>query len=246
VTGNFRLTIEYDGTSYHGWQRQRAVPTVQGAIEAAIETMTGRQVTVVGSGRTDAGVHAWNQVAHFLCESSLKAPDFFRGLNSLLPPDIVIKECRETDIGFHARRDARSKVYEYHILNRSLPGALCRQFAWFIRKELDLDSMRRAMGWLLGTHDFKSFEGSGSPRVHTRRTVRYVALEEKIGGRLRFVIEANGFLRHMVRNIVGTLVEVGMGKTAPEAVEEILGAHDRSRAGATAPAHGLYLREVRY
>jgi len=209
--------------------------------------MTEQPVTLIGSGRTDAGVHATGQVASFCLETRLTSDVFAKGLNSLLPPDIVIKDCAAVDETFHARYDARSKVYDYRILNRPTPAALFRQYAWHIRKPLDLDAMRTAMLCLKGEHDFSAFEGAGSPRSHAVRTAIDVSLTGKDADcYVVFSIEADGFLRHMVRNIVGTLVDVGLRKIPPGAFEDILISKDRKQAGITAPAHGLFLREVKY
>jgi tRNA pseudouridine38-40 synthase len=244
---NFKLVIEYDGTVYHGWQRQGSTRTIQGTIEAVLQTMTGQTVRLIGSGRTDAGVHATGQVANFCLETRLSAEVFKKGLNSLLPLDIVIKDCAAVDEAFHARFDARSKVYDYRILNRPTPAALFRQYAWHIRYPLELEAMRKAMLCLRGQHDFSAFEAAGSPRSHAVRTVTDMNLTERDGdGYVVFSIEADGFLRHMVRNIVGTLVDVGLGKVSPGAFEDILISKDRKQAGITAPARGLFLREVKY
>ncbi len=244
---NFKLIIEYDGTTYHGWQRQKDVPTVQGTIEAALETMTGRLVTVIGSGRTDAGVHALNQVAHFFVDTKLTPEIFIKGLNGLLPGDIVIKDCQVVARPFHARYDAWSKAYDYYIWNRPIPAALFRQYAWHVKKSLNLNTMRKAMSCLKGKHDFSAFQATGSPRFHAVRTVMDVSLTaNEADGHLVFSIEADGFLRCMVRNIVGTLVDVGTGRVSPEEFENILMSKDRKQAGITAPPHGLFLREVKY
>lgn len=243
---NFKIIIEYDGTNYHGWQRQKDERSVQQEIEKAILSLTARQVVLCASGRTDAGVHACGQVANFRCETELAPEVIQKGLNSLLPADIVIKECRCVDDAFHARYDARSKLYHYKMLNRSLPPAIGRQYALYIRRELNTDAMRLAMTHIIGSHDFKAFEGTGSPRSHTIRNVMAAELTEKADGQVTFKIEADGFLRFMVRNIVGTLIDVGLGKTTPEEFKKILESRDRSRAGATAPPHGLFLMEVKY
>jgi tRNA pseudouridine38-40 synthase len=244
---NFKLLVEYDGTAYHGWQRQSNTRTIQGTIEAVLKTMTEEPVTLIGSGRTDAGAHATGQVANFRLETRLTSDVFLRGLNSLLPADIVIKDCEQVQEGFHARYDARSKVYDYRILNRPIPAALFRQYAWHVRKELDLETIRAAMLCLKDQHDFSSFQAAGSSQRDAIRTVIDVNLSDKDGdGYLVFSIEADGFLRHMVRNIVGTLVDVGLGKTSPEGFENILMSRDRKQAGITAPAHGLFLRNVKY
>jgi tRNA pseudouridine38-40 synthase len=243
---NFKLTIEYDGSGYHGWQRQKNQVSIQAEIERALEKMLGHRVPLIGSGRTDAGVHALGQTANFRCDTRLDAGIFLRGLNSLLPAAVVIKACEAVPEGFHARYDAVGKTYRYRILNRRLPAAVGRQYAWHVRRPLDLDGMRRAAGQLVGCHDFKAFEGTGSPRAHTIRTVRRAELHREETDYRVFEIEADGFLKFMVRNIVGTLVEIGMGRMEPAAIESILTARDRSRAGATAPAHGLFLVSVAY
>lgn len=243
---NFKITIEYDGSGYHGWQRQKNDRTIQREIEKALHTITGQSITLTGSGRTDAGVHAYAQVANFKCETRLKAQDLLRGLNSLTADDIVIKACQEVEDAFHARYDAKSKTYVYRILNRPNPAAVGRQYAWHIRKELDREAMRAAITHLIGRHDFKAFEGTGSPRAHTTRNIYKAGLIENPDDGLIFEIEADGFLRFMVRNIVGTLVEVGLGKISPDEIKEILKSRDRARAGATAPAHGLFLKSVMY
>ena len=243
---NYKLIIEYDGTGYHGWQRQKAERTIQQEIEQALGAMTALPITLIGSGRTDAGVHALGQVANFRCETDLSAATFQKGLNSLLPDDIVIKDCRLMDESFHARYDVISKIYHYKILNHKIPAAIGRQYAWYIRKKLDTAAMRIAAAYLVGSHDFKSFEGTGSPRSHTVRNVMSVELIENSGSLIVFSIEADGFLRYMVRNIVGTLVDVGLGKIPPVEFKNILESKNRSNASATAPAHGLSLVEVKY
>ena len=243
---NFKLIIEYDGSAYHGWQRQTDRRTVQGEIEDALKTMTGGRITLIGSGRTDAGVHARGQAANFHCESELAPSVFQRGLNSLTPDDIVIRSCESVDKTFHARFDAKSKTYTYRILNRSLPAALCRQYAWHIREKLDIDAMDLAVSHLVGIHDFKAFEGSGSPRSHTTRHVMKADLFQENDHCLVFEIEAEGFLRFMVRNIMGTLIEVGRHKITPDEIQAIRRSKDRNLAGPTAPAHGLVLMKVDY
>lgn len=243
---NFKITIEYDGSGYHGWQRQKNDRSIQEEIEKAILVVTGRQVSLTGSGRTDAGVHAYAQVANFKCETHLDGPALSGGLNSLTDNDIVILDCREIEDSFHARYDAKSKAYVYKILNRSNPAAIGRQYAWHIRKLLNRESMCAAMVHLIGSHDFKAFEGAGSPRSHTTRRVFRADLIEENNDCLAFEIEADGFLRFMVRNIVGTLVDVGLDKISAEEFTFILNSRDRSLAGATAPAHGLFLKYVTY
>ncbi len=243
---NFKLTIEYDGTNYHGWQRQPNGMSVQQAIETAVETMTRQKATLIGSGRTDAGVHALGQTANFTCETRLETGELQKGLNSLLPDDIVIRECLQVSSRFHARYDVKSKRYRYCILNHPLPAAIGRQYTWWIRSELDITAMQRAADLIVGEHDFKAFEASDSPRSHTRRHVLLAQWDRQTSGRISFDIAANGFLRYMVRNIVGTLVDVGRHKMTPADFQEVLNSLDRSRAGATAPARGLFLVAVTY
>ena len=242
----FKLVIEYDGSCFHGWQRQKNDRTVQETIETALAVMTRESVTLIGSGRTDAGVHALGQTASFTTASRLDAEALFNGLNSLLPGDVAIRSCQHMPDDFHARFAVISKQYRYHILNTPIAPAIGRQFVWHIRKPLDIAAMKMAAACLTGTHDFKAFEGTGSPRAHTVRQVNASILKDNGSGNLTYDIEANGFLRFMVRNIVGTLVEVGLGKIPTEDVAAILASKDRSRAGATAPPHGLFLVEVKY
>jgi tRNA pseudouridine38-40 synthase len=243
---NFKLIIEYDGTRYHGWQRQPNGPSIQQTIENALETMTRQKITLIGSGRTDSGVHALGQTANFKCETRLSPDEIDKGLNSLLPEDIVICQCQTVHSEFHARYDVLSKRYQYWILNQHLPSAIGRQYSWWIRTPLDIPAMQEAAGHILGEHDFKAFEATGSPRSHTRRHVMQARWERRTNGRITFDITADGFLRFMVRNIVGTLVSVGLHKITPARFQEVLNAMDRTRAGATAPARGLFLMEVHY
>jgi tRNA pseudouridine38-40 synthase len=243
---NFKIIIEYDGTAYHGWQRQKGDRSIQEEIEKALFKMTAKQVVLNGSGRTDAGVHAFGQVANFQCNTDLTPEIFQKGLSSLLPDDIIIKNCRLVDPGFHARYDVKSKIYHYKILNRTSPAAIGRQYAWFIRRKLDTAAMRSVIPHLIGSHDFKSFEGTGSLRSNTIRNVMAAELRKNKDGPVVFIIEADGFLRYMVRNIVGTLVNVGLGKITPAEFKDILESKNRANASATAPPHGLFLMEVKY
>lgn len=242
----FKIVVEYDGSAYHGWQRQPSDPTIQGEIEKALATMGGTRVAVIGSGRTDAGVHARGQCAHFSWDTRLAPNDLLRGLNGLLPDDIVIVCCTEAPSSFHARYDAQGKAYRYRILNRPLAAAIGRQYLWHIRKPLCLPDMAEALASIVGTHDFKAFEGTGSPRSHTRRTIFSAGIAEEGDGVMAVDVKGNGFLRFMVRNIVGTLVEVGGGKRSVDEFRNLLVSRDRRLAGATAPAHGLCLMRVDY
>ncbi len=243
---NIRLLIEYDGTRYQGWQVQAEGPTVQGVIEETVTRITGETIQLVGSGRTDSGVHAFGQVANFKTKSNLGVDSIQKALNSLLPPDIVIQRAEEVEDGFHARRDSKSKVYEYQILNRNFRSVFRHGYAWHISHKLDLEEMRKATQILIGEHDFSSFRSVGSP---TRTAVRKVIRAEWRQGRnglIRFEIEASGFLKQMVRALVGTLVEVGRGKINSEGFKKILESKNRKVAGPTAPAQGLFLKEVKY
>ncbi len=242
----FKLIIEYDGTHYHGWQRQKSDRSIQGEIEAALFTMTSQRVTVIGSGRTDAGVHALAQVASFQCDTHLTPENFKKGLNSLLDVDIVIRDCQAAADDFHARYDARQRTYQYRILNRELPVAVGRQYVWHIRRPLDVAAMRRALPFIIGEHDFTSFEGAGSPQNSSVRRIMQAEIQEHPENRICFDITANGFLKHMVRNIVGTLVEIGRSNLTPADMGSILKAKDRAVAGPTAPAMGLFLMSVEY
>ena len=242
----FQITVEYDGTDFHGWQRQKDDPTVQAEIETALQTIVRQPITVAGSGRTDAGVHALGQVASFTCDTRLDGRALLNGLNALLPDAIVIKDCCQVEHSFHARFSAKGKTYHYRLLNRRLPSAIERRFAWHVSRPLDRSAMQAAIGHIIGTHDFSAFEASGSPRSHPRRTIFRAQLTEEENHLLVLEIEADGFLRHMVRNIVGTMVAVGLGKIDVSEFQAILRSKDRSRAGVTAPPQGLFLICVRY
>lgn len=244
--GTFKLVISYDGSSYHGWQRQKTDRTIQAEVERALTTMAGSRVRIMGSGRTDAGVHAMGQVASFQSDADLSPDVYCKGLNSLLPDDILILSCDRMQTDFHARYDTRSKHYQYRILNRDLPSIMDRHYVWHIKRKLNLTAMQTAAACLVGRHDFKAFEAAGSPRSTTVREVFQAKVHSSGRDRILFDIEADGFLRYMVRNIMGTLVEVGKEKIAAERVREILDSKDRGKAGATAPAKGLFLMEVHY
>lgn len=242
----FKLTLEYDGTGYQGWQRQAAGPTVQAAIETCLARLVNAPVRVISAGRTDAGVHALGQVAHFTASTRIGPEAMQNALNSLLPADIAVTECRIVADGFHARYDARGKLYRYLICNHPLRPAIDRHRCWHIRKPLDVAAMAQALDLLVGTHDFKSFEGVGSPRKSTVRRILAARIDRHEPRDIAIEIEGEGFLRHMVRNIVGTLVDVGLGKMGPAEFAAIRDAKDRNRAGITAPAQGLYLVRVSY
>jgi len=246
MENNFKLTIEYDGSNFHGWQRQPRDRSIQDEIESALFQMTGQKITLIGSGRTDAGVHALGQVANFKCDTHITPREFHNGLNSILADDIVIHRCVHTALDFHARFDAKGKIYHYTILNSPQPSAIGRQYHWWLRAPLDIPAMQTATRHLLGRHDFKSFEAAGSPRAHTIRKVTTAKWTTPGPHKLCLHIQADGFLRFMVRNIVGTLVEIGRGKMEPKQLKSIMAARDRNLAAATAPAQGLCLVKVLY
>jgi tRNA pseudouridine38-40 synthase len=243
---NIKLTIEYEGKSYLGWQVQPKGPTVQGTIEEQLRRLTGEIIHLISSGRTDAGVHAIGQVAHFKTQHPMDCPTLRRALNSLLPADIMIREVEEVDQDFHARKDCKSKVYEYRVLNRNVRSVFLREYAWHISQPLDLGEMKKAAQRLIGEYDFSSFRSVGTPTRTAVRNVIRAEWKRDREGLLTFEIEANGFLKQMVRAIVGTLVEVGKKKITPEDFGQILESKDRTKAGPTAPAHGLFLKEVKY
>lgn len=243
---NFKIVVEYDGAAYRGWQRQQNGVTIQQILEEALGQITSGKVTLIGSGRTDAGVHAINQVANFKSPTKLPAEKIFRGVNSVLPPDVVVKQLEEVSLDFHAQRDVKSKVYVYRICNRSLRPALGREYFWFVRYPLDLDKMREAASYLTGTHDFSCFCATGTDVIDRVRTISNIIIETSPDGLIEITVEAKGFLKYMVRNIVGTLTEAARGKRRPDEMKRIIDSRDRSVAGMTAPACGLFLKEVKY
>jgi tRNA pseudouridine38-40 synthase len=243
---NIRLLLEYDGARYHGWQRQLDAATIQGVLEAAVARLTQAPAAIIGSGRTDAGVHARGQVANFRTGSAIPLKAFHQGLNSLLPKDIAVLEAQEAPPEFHARKSARAKTYEYRILNRPDRSPLNHHYAWWIPLPLDLAAMAKAAAALPGEHDFTAFRASGSDNINPVRRVLATAWRQEPGGWLSFTITATGFLRGMVRSLVGTMAEVGQGKALPTIMAELLKNPARHLAGPTAPPQGLYLVEVFY
>jgi len=246
---SYRITLAYDGTAYAGWQVQPGVPTVQGTVEQALERIVGAPVRVVASGRTDAGVHARAQVAGFRCATRLPPDTLRRALNANIPADIYVSELCVAPESFHAIRDAVAKRYRYVIQDGPLRDVFSRTTAWQLGYRLDVPRMQSAAQFLVGKHDFRSFETAGAPRRTSIRTVHELAVMRLAHQHLEPVaieVEADGFLYNMVRNIVGSLVLVGRGTQEPAWISEVLAAQDRTRAGATAPAEGLMLLYVRY
>ena len=243
----FKLTIEYDGTGFSGWQRQEDHPTIQAELEVVLSRILNQKIHIHGSGRTDAGVHAMGQVAHFRAETRLSPDEIQKGVNSLLRRHpIVLRDCTAAAHDFHAQYQARSKEYRYYILNRMEPKAVGRDYCWHVKQRMDMGAMNRCCAYLIGTHDFKAFENTGSPRSSTVRKIFLAEWAREEEHMLMFRISASGFLKNMVRNIVGTLKDAGTGKIDPEAFKRILDSRDRALAGATAPAAGLFLYRVTY
>ncbi len=241
---NVRLILEYDGTDYHGFQRQPNGLTVQEALENAVSRITGSSVIIAAAGRTDSGVHATGQVCSFHTDTNISAEGLINGINSLLPADISVRSLDFADSDFHARFSAKSRHYSYRILNRKAPSALLSRYTWHVKKHLDLDAMRKAAEFLLGTHDFASF--ANTPCVpDTVRDVKALSIH-RAGDIVYIDIKANGFLRSMVRNITGHLAEIGLGKGDPEDTVRLLQAADRCAAGRCAPAQGLFFTHVDY
>jgi tRNA pseudouridine38-40 synthase len=240
-----KLILEYDGSRYAGWQRQPDQPTVQEAVETALLELTQETVAVIGAGRTDSGVHALGQVASFRIERQWTPREWIRGLNARLPEDIAVRSAAVVSDEFHARYAARGKLYEYRILNRGERPAVERVYLWHVHKPLDHTAMERAAAHLIGIHDFTSFEGTLTDNEDPVCNLRQLSLtrEDDI---LRIHVYADRFLKHMVRAIVGTLVEVGHAKRTPDSLSRILAAKDRTAAGRTAPPQGLFLVRVDY
>ena len=250
-----KLIIEYDGTNYCGWQTQHNGVSVQETIKKAIGRMAAEEATLIGSSRTDAGVHALGQVAHFKTQSSIPAKGFLNGLNSLLPSDIRIINAQDVHADFHALRDAQGKHYRYILSTAAVPSALCHNRAWHVHQPLDIDMMRKAAKMLIGKHDFSAFKASGSSVKDAVRTIHSLEV-----GRLRRTtsgipcpvsgikidVSGNGFVRHMIRNIAGWLVEVGRGRISLAEAKGIFLGKKRTEAGVCAPASGLYLMQVFY
>jgi tRNA pseudouridine38-40 synthase len=242
---NLKMIIAYEGTAYAGFQIQKNGPTIQAELETAIGRITGEKIHIHGAGRTDAGVHAKGQVVHFPTQSNHSNEKFKKAMNSLLPADIIVKNVYEVPMEFHAQYSARNKTYCYRIYNSEERPVFERNFVYYYRFDLNILKMHEAIPYLIGEKDFKSFQASGSPVLDTIRIVNFCNLESN-GPLITFTINANGFLYHMVRNIVGTLILIGREKLEPSAMEKIILAKDRGVAGPTAPAIGLCLEEVMY
>jgi tRNA pseudouridine38-40 synthase len=241
----FKVTIEYDGTAYHGWQVQPNGRTIQAVLQEAVARLSGEAVVVVAAGRTDAGVHACGQVISFALQRPVSTQALRSALNALTPPDISITAAEAVGDDFHPRRAARSRIYAYRIWNARWASPFWRRYAWHVPRELDCEQMRAAAAHLLGDHDFTSFQAAGCEARQPVRRVLRSDLDHS-GHLVIYTIEATGFLRHMVRNIIGTLVEVGLGERGAADLPGLLAARNRTLAGPTAPACGLCLQHVNY
>jgi tRNA pseudouridine38-40 synthase len=251
---NFKVVLAYDGSDFSGWQIQPDAATIQGTLASAIGRVTGEKVLPQGSGRTDAGVHALAQVATFALESPIPPQNLVKALNDMLPPSIRVIEATEAQLQFHARKSAHAKTYHYRIHRGAACPPFLARYVWHYPYPLDEDAIRQAASFVIGEHDFTSFAAVDSERGRedeisdARSNVRriFASTWERAGEELLYVVRGSGFLHHMVRNLVGTCVLVGRGTLKPEDVAIILEARNRSAAGATAPASGLYLVSVEY
>lgn len=242
---NIKITISYDGTSYHGFQVQKNDITIQETLQNALFKITGERINVIGCGRTDAGVHAICYTASFRTQSSMPPDKYVYALNAMLPPDIVCLSSSEADIDFHAKNSAKKKHYTYKILNSELADPFLRNYAWHFKYPLDAEKMQRAAKAFVGEHDFEGFSSSGRSVKTTVRTI-YSLDVTKSGNIITIDVIGNGFLYNMVRIIAGTLTAVGTGRIPYEDIPDIISSCDRTRAGITAPPQGLYLTEVIY
>ncbi|WP_373897476.1 tRNA pseudouridine(38-40) synthase TruA [Haloimpatiens sp. FM7315] len=246
VTRNIKLTIEYDGTNYCGWQKQNSQRTVQGTIEKAIRDLTKEEnLNLIGCSRTDSGVHAKGFVANFTTNSSIPSNKFREAINARLPKDIVILLSEQMPSAFHSRYDSKGKKYVYSILNRAEKCAIGRNYIYSFGRELDLNSINCACKYFIGTHDFSAFKSQGSSVKTSVRTIFDLDVK-KDGDIITVSASGDGFLYNMVRIIVGTLLDVGVGKIEPKDVEKIIESKDRLKAGAVVPALGLCLQKVFY
>ena len=242
------LVAEFDGRLFHGWQRQDNALAVQAVIEDALAKIEGQEVKLVAAGRTDAGVHATAMLVHAdvsLSRWQRSARAYTQGINRLLPEGICIIGVRAVANGFHARFDCLERRYRYQIWNRSTPPAIERWRHWWVPREIDVDAMAQASEYLVGAHDFSAFRASGCQAANALREVRHIEVRRR-GWEIAVAIHADAFLYHMVRNIIGSLVLAGTGAWNPEKIKAVLQAKDRSLAGATAPAHGLYFTDALY
>ena len=243
---NIKVILQYEGTKYQGWQRQdKTENTIQGKLETLRTKMCGEKVEVIGSGRTDAGVHSYGQVANFHIESEMSLQEIMDYMNRYLPEDIAVIDIKEMSERFHSRLNAKGKTYVYRVINGKVPHIFDRRYTYVVEEKLDMEAMEQAAGLLCGTHDFRAFTSNKRSRKSTVRTVDSITIEKK-GDEIRFTFKGNGFLYHMVRIMMGTLLEVGMHKRDTAQIIELFKEGTREDAGYLAPAKGLALVEVFY
>ena len=242
----FRISLAYEGTDFVGWQRQPAGTSVQGLLEDALRELDARDVTVIGAGRTDAGVHALEQVAAFTLEREIAPDTLVRALNVRLPGTVRVVTAAVPRADFHPQFDAVSKTYRYRLWNDAVLPPFERRYAWHVMGPLDVNAMQHAAAVLLGSHDFAAFQAADSDAKTTEREIVQSDIRRLQPALLEYEITGNGFLRHMVRTIVGSLVNIGRGRCSPEWLHEVLRSRDRRQAGRTAPPHGLFLVRVNY
>ena len=243
---NFKVTLQYEGTRYQGWQKQESTDnTIKGKLEALLSKMAGTKVEIQGSGRTDAGVHAAGQVANFHLDTDQSPSQIMDYMNFYLPEDIAVISIEEVPERFHSRLNAKGKTYLYRVINSPVPHIFDRKYAWTVEEKLDVDAMRKAAAFLEGTHDYKAFTSLKKSKKSTVRTVERILIE-CVDDEIRFTFRGDGFLYHMVRIMMGTLIEVGLHKKKPEEITGIFEKGLRENAGELVPAKGLTLLEVRY
>ena len=243
---NIKIIIEYDGKNFAGWQIQPGKTSIQGEMQRALKDVTGEDIEIIASGRTDAGVHAYGQTANFKTNSKVPIQKIPYALNAKLPKSIVVKSAEEVDERFHSRYNAKGKTYKYIINNNEFPSALDRYREFYMPSHLDKKAMRRALKKFEGEHDFKGFKSSGgNPKKTTVRTITKAEMRQH-DGKIEIELTGDGFLYNMVRIICGTIVDVGLGKINENEIEDIILSSDRTRAGKTLPPHGLYLMRVYY
>jgi tRNA pseudouridine38-40 synthase len=245
TTRIIKLTLEYDGTDFSGWQLQPGERTLQGEIEAALTRLVKRPIRVTGAGRTDAGVHALGQVASFELHENIPLKAFREGMNAILPPDIAVREVEEMPEGFDARRSARGKIYRYRVLSRRVSSPIRCRYVWWQKHPWDISLLQSATAPLLGEHDFSSFRAASCQAKQPVRIIRQIDVK-MVDDEIWMIFEGSAFLKHMVRNLVGTLAEVARGNQPASWVKEVLEAKDRTIAGMTAPPQGLTMVQVFY
>lgn len=244
---NFRIVLQYEGTRYQGWQKQDTTDnTIQGKLEALLEKMCAKPVEIIGSGRTDAGVHARAQIANFKIDTEMSSEEIMEYMNTYLPEDIAVVKIAEAAERFHSRLNATGKTYEYRVINSKIPHVFDRKYTFMVEEALNVEAMKTAAEKLTGTHDYKAFTSTKKGKKSSVRTVTKIEIKEYPDDEIRFTFEGDGFLYHMVRIMTGTLLEVGKGTLKPEDMERILESGLREKAGPLVPGKGLTLLEVRY